>query len=132
VAVGIAQTPDGTEPVLAELLWEGGQLPELETLTRLPLLHEAEPVSLNTVTRPVQHFWQIDCPSRGKRTLSHFGSMVATGVLRPDAADHRRDQSRGFADGPSISAGGWDTLAAFIGSPWHHRLVIATRQVYGL
>jgi hypothetical protein len=132
VAVGIAETWLGTEPVLAELLWEGGRVPDVETLKRLPLLHEEEPITLNVVTRPVQHLWQVDCPSRGKRALSNFGSVVAKGVLRADAADHLRDQSRGFADGPSVSGGGWDSLAAFMGGPWHARLVETTRRIYGL
>jgi hypothetical protein len=134
VVVGIAETSLGTEPVLAELLWEGGRVPDVETLKRLPLLHEEEPISsfLNEITRPVQHFWQVDCPSRGKRALSNFGSVVAKGVLRADAADHLRDQSRGFADGPSVSGGGWDTLAAFMGGPWHTRLVETTRRIHGI
>ena len=81
---------------------------------------------------PVQHFWWVDCPSRGKRALSNSGKVVAKGVLRPDAADHTRDQSWGFADGPSISGGGWDTVAAFLTGPHHDHLVETTRRVYGL
>jgi hypothetical protein len=132
VVVAVAETSTGTEPVLAQLLWEGGRVPDVETLKQLPLLHEEHPITSNKVARPVQHFWQIDCPSRGKRALSNFGSIVARGVLRADAADHLRDQSRGFADGPSISGGGWDTLAAFMGYPWHRRLVETTRRIYGV
>jgi hypothetical protein len=136
VVVGMAETSVGTEPVLAELLWEGGEVPDVETLKRLPLLHEEEPpavkLGLNEDTGPVPHFWQIDCPSRGKRAFSNFGSVVASGVVRADAADHLRDQSRGFADGPSVSGGGWDTLAAFMGAPWHTRLVETTRRIHGV
>ena len=129
VVVGIAQMSDGTEPVLAELLWDGGAIPDEETLARLPLLHEENPISLNEVTKPVQHFWLVDCPTRGKNALSNFGEVVARGVMRPDAADHRCDQSSGFADGPAISGGTWDTIAAFMDGPWHQRLVEATRRI---
>lgn len=122
----------GTEPVLAQLLWEGGPIPDVETLKRLPLLHEQDPISLNEVAGPVQHFWEVDCPSRGPRALFNFGGVVAKGVLRPDAADHLHDQSRGFADGPSISLSSWDTIADFMGYPWHNRLIETTRRISGL
>lgn len=129
VVVGIAQTTEGSDPVLAELLWDGGPIPDEETLARLPILHEPDPTSFNDVTQPVQHFWVVDCPSRGKNALSNFGEVVVRGVMRPDAADHRRDQSRGFADGPAISLGTWDTIAAFMGEAWHLRLVETTRRM---
>jgi hypothetical protein len=147
VVVGLAQTwsPPGNEPVLAELLWDGGDIPDVEGLKRLPLLHEDDPGARSVrrevmglepagdvVDGPVQHFQQVTCPSRGKYALANYGEVVAKGVLRPDAADHLRDQSRGFDDGPSVSGGGWDTLAAFMTGPWHDRMVETTRRVYGL
>ena len=127
VDLASASPPGSSEPVIAELLWGGGEIPDVETLKRLPLLHEVNPISFNHTTRPVQHLTIVGCPSRGKYALSRFGEVVAKGVLRPDAADHRRDQSRGFADGPSVSGGGWDVRAAFIGGPWHQRCVEVTR-----
>lgn len=129
VDIAAASPPGSTEPVVAELLWDGGEIPDVETLKRLPLLHEEDPISFNHVTQPVQHLAIVDCPSRGRYALSNFGAVVAKGVLRLDAADHLRDQSRGFADGPAVSGGGWDVLAAFIGGPWHQRRVEVTRRL---
>jgi hypothetical protein len=130
VVLAIAQTSQGTEPVLAELLWDGGAIPDEEALARLPLLHEANPPYLHEIPQPVQHFWQVDCPSRGKNAFPNFGEVVARGVMRQDAADYHRRQSLGFVDGPTISGGGWDTIAAFMGTPWHQGLVEATRRIY--
>lgn len=83
-------------------------------------------------TGPVQHLWDVDCPTRGKYALKHYGEVVAMGVLRSDAADPARDQSRGFADGPAISGGDWGTVAAFLTGEWHDGMVEITRHVYGL
>jgi hypothetical protein len=129
VVVELVRYSYGICPVVAELLWDGGEIPDHETLARLPLLHEE--VFRNEATRPVQHFWSVDDPSRGKRALSNFGLVVARGVLRPDAADVLRDQSRGFADGPTVSGSDWEGMAAFLGGPWHRRLVETTRRLNG-
>lgn len=83
-------------------------------------------------TGPVQHLWTVDYPTSGKYALANHGEVVAKDIVRPAAADHTRDQSRGFADGPSISGGGWDTVAAFMTGPVHDRMVETTRRVYGL
>jgi hypothetical protein len=132
IVVELIRLSYGTSPVVVQLLWDGGAIPDHETLARLPLLHEEKPISLTTSPRPVQHLTVVDGPSRGKRALSNFGRVVAQGVLRPDAADVLRDQSRGFADGPSVSGADWASMAAFIGGSWHQRLVDATRRLYGL
>jgi hypothetical protein len=135
VVTDLVRDSAGTSPVVAELLWDGREIADVETLARLPLLHEEDPISrehlrLLHVVRTVPLLWIVDDPSRGKRALRNFGEVVAKGVLRPDAADALQDQSRGFADGPAVSGGGWDTIAAFIGGPWHERCVAATRGVF--
>jgi len=133
--------PPGTIPVLAELLWHGGPIPETETLKTMPLVHVDPVDGLSDLAReitgaqyqgPVPHLWWVTCPTRGKHTFKQYGVVVAKGVLRPDAGDHMRDQSRGFGDGPSISGSQWDTLAYFTTGSWHDDMVETTRRVYGL
>jgi hypothetical protein len=100
VVVGILGVSFGRCPVLAELLWDGGAIPDDETLARLPLLHEEDPISLNDVTRPVQHFWWVDCPSRGKNALANFGEVVARDVLCPGKADQNMIRAAASPTGP--------------------------------
>jgi hypothetical protein len=141
VVVGLMQwrDPPGTIPVLAEFLWEGGPIPDVEALQTMPLVHDDPdtPDFIRAATGaryegPVPHLWWVTCPARGKHAFKHSGEVVATGVLRPDAGDHTRDQSRGFGDGPSMSGGDWDSIAYFTTGSWHARMVETTKQVYGL
>jgi hypothetical protein len=133
--------PPGTIPVLAEFLWEGGTIPDVETLGTMPLVH-VDPVGededfFRSLTGaeyrgPVPHLWWVTCPTRGKHAFKHYGTVVAKGVLRQDAGDHLRDQSRGFGDGPSVSSADWDDIALLTTWPFHDRMVETTRRLYGL
>lgn len=133
--------PPGTIPVLAQFLWHGGPIPDVETLKTMPLIHEElvgpdgdfwRELTGAKYQGPVPHLWWVTCPTRGKYAFKHYGTVVTTGVLRPDAGDHLRDQSRGFGDGPSVSWGSWDSIAYFSGGEWYARMVEATKRVYGL
>jgi hypothetical protein len=117
-----AYPPGSTEPVVAALLWDGREVPDDPELGRLPLIRDADaPRS--------QQLHRVFCPARGRNALANFGEVVAQGVLRPDAADYRRDQSRGFRDGPSVGHCTWSFLAGWIDGPWYRRCVEATRRV---
>ena len=86
--------------MLAELLWDGGELPDVETLKTMPLVHEDPVDATRTGGRhgsqyegPSRTSGGSTAPSRGPRAFKHHGEVVAKGVLRPDAGD----QTRGFA-----------------------------------
>lgn len=135
VALARSWSPPGEEPILAQLFWDGTEIPDDATLATLPLVHEEpEPFVLELHSAqydgPVQVFCQVDSPTRGKNAFAHYGTLVARGVTRPDAADPMRDQSRGFGDGPVVYGTSWGGL--LVGEEWYARRVEATRRVYGL
>jgi hypothetical protein len=99
----------------------------------LPTLHDGRPPRGRArAPAPTQLLHVVDSPPRGRRALSNFGEVVATGVKRPDAADHRRDRSRGFARGPQVGYCTWIFLAGWVGEAWYERCVELTRRLYGL
>jgi hypothetical protein len=120
--------PGSTSPVLAALLWEGGDVPDDLTLAHLPILHDAEapPFNPDKAPPPRQLLHVVQSPARGKHALAHFGEVVAKGIDRPDAADHREDDRR---DGPRVDYCGWAFLANWIGESWYDRCVDVTRRM---
>lgn len=119
-----AYPPGSTEPVVAGLLWDREEVPDDVELARLPLLHDADAPRSQLLHR-------VFSPARGRNALANFGEVVAQGVMRTDAADHRKDQSRGFRDGPRVGHCTWLFLAGWIDGPWYRRCVEATSRVSG-
>jgi len=133
VVVDLADTypPGSTSPVVAGLLWEGGEVPDNQELTRLPILHDAVPPPMNPdrVPPPRQLLHIVDSPTRGKYALANVGEVVAKGVLRADAADYRQDVSLGLPDGPDVGSNSWLFMARWIGESWHQRCIDVTRRM---
>ena len=130
VVVAMADTypPGSTSPVVAGLLWDGGDVPDDTTLASLPILHDAEPPPFHPtkVVPPHQLLHVVHSPMRGKRALDNVGEVVAKGVDRPDAADYRDDGRR---DGPRVGYCDWIFLTRWIGESWHQRCVDVTRRM---
>jgi hypothetical protein len=114
--------PGSTEPVVATLLWPGGDVPAAEEMARLPLLVEESPFSRR---KPVVRLTAVNSPPRGELALQNFGEVVASGVIRPDAPDHRRS---GTGDGPLLSYWNWRGLAEGLDGESHKRSVELTTK----
>jgi hypothetical protein len=113
--------PGSRDAVVAGLLWTGGAVPSPDEMARLPLLVE-EPI-LRKPNRPVVSLYVVHHAVRGKIALSNFGEVVAHGVNRPDAPDHRKWDKPG---GPRIGYGSWLYLANWLGTEAFHRSVQLT------
>ena len=68
--------------MVAQLLWDGAEIPDEATLATLPLLYEEPDQFVLEIhgaryEGPVQVLHQVDCPTRGKYAFVHYGTVVA-------------------------------------------------------
>lgn len=141
VVVGLIRTGPGCSPVVAELLWEGGDIPDAAALKSMPLIHGDPSDALAAIVRevtgtqyegPVPQLWCVDCPTRGQRALKHHGTVIATGIVGRDAGDLARLQRDAYEGYPSMSGSTWDRISRSHDLAFHDRMVEVTRRVYGL
>lgn len=119
-----AYPPGSSDAVVAGLLWTGGEVPSAQEMARLPLLLD-EPI-LRKADPPVVSLYVVHSATRGKLALSNYGQVVAQGVDRRDAPDHRLWDNRG---GPRIGYSSWLYLANWLGSDSFNRCIALTRQL---
>lgn len=118
--------PPGTKwPVLAGLLWDQDRDPTVEEATRAPLLRDTD--GLDKMRRvplgPTVDLTIAIAPSRGPRSWDRFGTVIATGISRPDAPSRAQMKDRGF----SVGSTSWETIASWASGDWYSRVAAITR-----
>jgi hypothetical protein len=105
------------DPVVEVLLWEGGPVPEPERLATMPvLLEQTDGGGLRS------HMTVVGTHTKDSVFGPEFGELVTTAVPRRPSRDFRE-----LPEGHSS----WRNLTAFVGGPWHRRLVELTRAALG-
>ena len=127
VVVGLQDGwPPGSKwPVLAGLGWRGETSPTIEDLRRVPLMKDD--ATAWPEHGPVLDYLILIGPSRGPRTWSRFARVIATGLERPDAPDHRVEGKHGRGL-PNIGSMSWETLANWMDTEWFDRRLDRTFQ----
>lgn len=131
VVVALAQGyPKGVvDPVLEQLLWSGGDLPTVDEMATMPCLHSIDDhAGRPNWVRPVMI--TVITARKDQRFGPHLGEVVARGVPRPPAGDHRDGSAW---SGQVLGRGTtWPNLASRVGSPWFARQAQITRRHFGL
>ena len=107
--------PTSVWPVVAALLWRGGNLPDPADLTTLPFLLEEYdgPWAKTRPHAPVVSLFAIPSPPRGKRAMPPSANVIARGITRSDLPIFEKVQREG---GPPFFYSSWHLEVGYVGS----------------
>lgn len=110
------------DPVLAPLLWEGGEIPTRQELERIPFVVTDEPGGKGIRPRLIV----AGTHRRDSVFGEHLGEVVMKGVRRKTPGDYRNGATHGGAVVTSWAE--WPTVVQMIDGPHFKRLLELTRE----